>query len=88
MATAFQACSISKPVTALAALRLVQAGRLGLDDDVNDRLTRWRLPANGAWQPRVTLRHLLSHSAGLTETFFLSLPSLSWYLRVLRRPSM
>ncbi len=37
-ATRFQAASISKPVTALAALRLVDAGVLDLDADVNDTL--------------------------------------------------
>lgn len=64
--TLFQAGSISKPVFALAALRLVEQGRLGLDDDVNQRLTSWKIPAAGPWQPRITLRQLLTHSAGLT----------------------
>ena len=64
--TRFQAASISKPVAALAALRLVESGRLELDADVNAYLTAWRVPATGGWQPRVTLRQLLSHSAGLT----------------------
>ncbi len=65
-ATLFQAGSISKPIFALAAMRLVEQGRLGLDEDVNQRLTSWKVPATGPWQPRVTLRQLLSHSAGLT----------------------
>jgi len=64
--TLFQAGSISKPIFALAAMRLVQQGRLDLDEDVNRYLTSWKVPANGAWQPRVTLRQILSHSAGLT----------------------
>lgn len=64
--TRFQAASISKPVSALAALRLVEEGRLDLDADINDYLTSWRVPANGGWQPKVTLRQILSHSAGLT----------------------
>ena len=64
--TLFQAASISKPIFALAALRLVGQGRLGLDEDVNQRLTSWKVPATGPWQPRVTLRQLLTHSAGLT----------------------
>ena len=68
--TLFQACSISKPVTALALLRLVERGDLGLDDDVNERLTAWRVPPNASWQPRVTPRMLLSHSAGLTTSGF------------------
>lgn len=64
--TLFQAGSISKPVFALAVMRLVQEGRLALDEDVNTYLTSWRVPANGDWQPHVTLRHLLSHTAGMT----------------------
>jgi CubicO group peptidase (beta-lactamase class C family) len=65
--TLLQAASISKPVAAVAALRLVEAGRLALDEPVNDRLTTWRLPENAftAAGP-VTLRQLLSHSGGLT----------------------
>ncbi|EDX82367.1 beta-lactamase [Synechococcus sp. PCC 7335] len=64
--TLFQAGSISKPIFSLAVLRLVQEGRLNLDEDVNRYLTSWKVPANGDWQPRVTLRHLLSHTAGTT----------------------
>jgi CubicO group peptidase (beta-lactamase class C family) len=64
--TLFQAASISKPVCAMGVMRLVQEGRLDLDADVNDSLTSWRVPANGDWQPRVTLRQLLSHTAGTT----------------------
>jgi CubicO group peptidase (beta-lactamase class C family) len=64
--TRFQAASISKPVAAAAALRLVAEGRLELDADINHKLVGWKIPANGPWQPRVTLRQLLSHSAGLT----------------------
>jgi CubicO group peptidase (beta-lactamase class C family) len=45
----------------------VQEGRLTLDDDVNRWLTRWRVPAHEwAAESPVTLRRLLSHTAGLT----------------------
>jgi CubicO group peptidase (beta-lactamase class C family) len=64
--TLFQAGSISKPVFALAVMQLVQEGKLDLDKDVNEYLRSWKIPANGSWQPKVTLRQLLSHSAGLT----------------------
>ncbi len=64
--TLFQAASISKPITALAVMRLVQDGRLDLDEDVNRYLRSWSIPANGSWRPRVTLRHLLSHTGGTT----------------------
>jgi CubicO group peptidase (beta-lactamase class C family) len=64
--TIFQAGSISKPVFAMAVMRLVRDGKLDLDEDVNRYLKSWKVPANGPWQPRVTLRQLLSHTAGLT----------------------
>lgn len=64
--TLFQAASISKPMFALAVMRLVQEGKLDLDEDVNRYLTSWKVPPNGSWQPRITLRQILSHSAGLT----------------------
>jgi CubicO group peptidase (beta-lactamase class C family) len=65
--TLFQAASISKPVSALAVLQLVQEGKLNLDADVNDYLRSWRLPASDlAKTQKVTLRRLLSHSAGMT----------------------
>jgi CubicO group peptidase (beta-lactamase class C family) len=65
--TLFQAASVSKPVAALAALRLVEEGTLGLDEDVNTRLTSWKVPANEfTAAQKVTLRRLLSHSAGMT----------------------
>lgn len=65
--TLFQAASISKPVSALAALRMVESGDLSLDKPINDYLTRWQLPENElAEQVPVTLTHLLSHTGGLT----------------------
>ncbi|MGI8912359.1 MAG: serine hydrolase [Chloroflexota bacterium] len=73
-ATLFQAASISKPVTAAAVLRLVEAGRLDLDEDVNRYLVSWKVPANDGWQPRVTLRHLLCHGGGITVHGFPGYP--------------
>ena len=65
--TLFQAGSISKPVAAMAALRLVQQGKLSLDADVNQYLTSWKVPTSTA-APRavVTLRELLTHTAGFS----------------------
>jgi CubicO group peptidase (beta-lactamase class C family) len=68
--TRFQACSISKPIAALAMLRLAGRGLLDLDADINTKLRSWRLPCNQDWQPVVTLRQLVSHSAGLTTSGF------------------
>lgn len=65
--TLFQAGSISKPVAALAALHQVQKGRLSLDADVNSELISWKLPESPAANGKpVTLRELLTHTAGLT----------------------
>jgi CubicO group peptidase (beta-lactamase class C family) len=65
--TLFQAGSVSKPIAALAALRLVQDGRLSLDEDVNIKLRSWKVPDNEfTAEQKVTLRRILSHSAGLT----------------------
>jgi CubicO group peptidase (beta-lactamase class C family) len=65
--TLFQAASISKPVAATAALRLVERGELDLDEDVNGGLTSWQIPATRhTTRQSVTLRGLLTHSAGLT----------------------
>lgn len=68
--TVFQACSISKHVAAFGALRLVDQGVLDLDEDVDAYLTSWRLPATDGWRPVVTVRHLLSHTAGLSYNWF------------------
>lgn len=66
-ATLFQAGSISKPVAAAGALKLVEQGTLSLDEDVNAKLKSWRVPENEFTQKeKVTLRRLLSHTAGLT----------------------
>lgn len=65
--TLFQAGSISKSIAALGALYLVEKGKLSLDDDVNNRLTSWKVPENDfTRQRKVTLRLLLSHTAGMT----------------------
>ena len=65
--TLFQAGSISKPLAAMAALRLVQEKKLTLDADVNSELVSWKVPASPAANGKpVTLRELLTHTAGFT----------------------
>ena len=69
--TLFQACSISKGVTAAAVLALVQRKELNLDEDVNKKLTSWKVPENQFTKDKkVTLRRLLSHTAGVTVSGF------------------
>lgn len=65
--TLFQAGSISKPVAATGTLSLVEQGRLSLDENVNRKLKSWKVPDNEFTKDqKVTLRRILSHSAGLT----------------------
>lgn len=71
--TRFQAGSVSKGVAAACALRLVDQGRVSLDEDVNRYLQTWRVPEH-AFGESVTLRHLLSHTAGTTVTGFPGYP--------------
>jgi CubicO group peptidase (beta-lactamase class C family) len=63
-ATRLQSGSIAKPVAALGALKLVELGRLTLDEPVGPRLPSW--PYAAELPPGVNLRRLLSHDAGLT----------------------
>jgi CubicO group peptidase (beta-lactamase class C family) len=65
--TLFQAASISKCLTAVAALRLVDQGLLVLDEDINPKLQSWKIPRNDFVNSSpVTLRRLLCHNAGFT----------------------
>lgn len=61
---AFEIGSITKQVTAAAIVRLAEAGRLGLDDPIGAHL-----PALAERAPGVTLRHLLSHTSGLSRAW-------------------
>jgi CubicO group peptidase (beta-lactamase class C family) len=65
--TLFQAGSISKPVAATGTLSLVEHGTLSLDENVNLKLKSWQVPDNEFTKDqKVTLRRIMSHSAGLT----------------------
>ncbi|MBC3766335.1 serine hydrolase [Neptunicella marina] len=69
--TAFSTASISKPVTATLALMLVEQGKLSLDKPINQYLKRWKLTDNQFTHNKpVTLRHLLSHTAGTSQGGF------------------
>jgi CubicO group peptidase (beta-lactamase class C family) len=71
--TLFQAGSISKPVSAIAAMQQVERGRLSLDADIDTVLRSWKVPQNELTaKEKVTLRRLLSHRAGLTVHGFRS----------------
>ncbi len=69
--TLFQAASLTKGVAATAVLNLVQEGTVSLDQEINTYLTSWQLPRNSYQDnEKVTLRRLLSHTAGTTVSGF------------------
>lgn len=63
----FQGASLSKWVTAWGVMTLVEEGKLDLDEPVLTYLTRWQLPESQFDNNGVTVRRLLSHTAGLTD---------------------
>ena len=67
--TLFQAASISKPVSALATLRLAQEGRIDLDASIQDLLVSFQLP-EADFEDEVTPRHILNHTGGLNVDGF------------------
>lgn len=70
--TLFQAGSVSKSIVAVAALRLVDLGKVRLDDPVDRSLTSWKLPASTFTEKRTpTLRQLLNHTSGMGVHGFL-----------------
>ena len=65
--TMFSVGSVSKVLTAVLTLRTVERGAVDLDTDVNRYLRRWKVPVNDYTRKTpVTLRRILSHTAGLT----------------------
>lgn len=81
--TLFQAASISKVAAALGTMHLVEHNVLSLDGNVNDALVSWKVPDNEfTAREKVTLRRIMSHTAGLTVHGFdgfqpgMSLPTL------------
>jgi len=70
--TLFQAGSISKPVAAYGALRLVEQNKVDLGEDINTYLKSWKLAGNEFTKDKkVTLKNLLNHSGGITVHGFL-----------------
>lgn len=61
----YRAESISKSVTAWGVMRLVEQGAIGLDDPLQQHLGDWVLPESNYSEEAITVRQLLSHSAGM-----------------------
>ncbi|MEQ5790036.1 beta-lactamase family protein [Muricauda sp. NFXS6] len=65
--TIFQVASLSKFVSATGVMKLHEMEKIDLDAPVSKYLTRWQLPPSEFDNERVTVRRLLSHTAGLTD---------------------
>jgi CubicO group peptidase (beta-lactamase class C family) len=65
--TVFGVASLGKWVAAVGGMKLVEAGKLDLDVPVSTYLTRWQLPSSQFNNDGVTIRRLLSHTAGITD---------------------
>ncbi|WP_323125824.1 serine hydrolase domain-containing protein [Gracilibacillus oryzae] len=64
----FSACSISKFLTGLLAVKLTEDGMLDLDENVNEKLVTWKVPENEfTIHKKVTLRSLLCHQSGIKD---------------------
>lgn len=69
--TMFSAGSISKLVMAAAAFQLIQEQKISLDEPINAYLKSWKIPENDyTRQTPITLRMLLSHTAGTSQTSY------------------
>jgi CubicO group peptidase (beta-lactamase class C family) len=64
--TVFLAASLAKPVAAAAVLVLAEEGKLMPDEPVSEVLKPWPLPSSSHDHSKITLRQLLSHTAGLS----------------------
>jgi CubicO group peptidase (beta-lactamase class C family) len=65
--TVFGVASVGKWVAAVGIMKLVEQGKLDLDKPVSNYLTRWKLPPSSFNNDNVTIRRLLSHTAGITD---------------------
>jgi len=65
--TVFQIASLSKWVSAFGVMKLVEQSKLDLDAPIGRYLTRWQLPPSEFDNDDVTVRRLLSHTAGFTD---------------------
>jgi len=65
--TVFSTASMSKWLAASAVMKLIQDGSIDLDDPVSNYLTRWQLPSGEFDNNEVTIRRLLSHTAGFRD---------------------
>ncbi|MCQ1777905.1 beta-lactamase family protein [Neorhizobium galegae] len=67
--TIFRLASITKPIVTIATMRLVEQGRIGLDDPVTKWLPDFRHRLEDGFEPVILIRHLLTHTSGLSYCF-------------------
>ncbi len=67
--TIFRLASITKPIVAITAMRLVEQGRIGLDDPITKWLPDFRPRLPDGSEAVIRIRHLLTHTSGLGYTF-------------------
>ncbi|QSQ28404.1 beta-lactamase family protein [Pyxidicoccus parkwayensis] len=65
----FRLASLTKAMTSVAALKLVEQGKLGLEDPVTKWIPTFRPKLPDGTEPVITVRQLLTHTAGLTYDF-------------------
>lgn len=77
----FRIYSMTKAITSVAMMQLVEQGKMELDDPISKYLPEWKKPTvlnkkeDGTWDEvpattPITVRHLLRHTAGLTSPTF------------------
>lgn len=65
----FRLASVTKPIVTIAAMRLVEQGRIGLDDAVTRLLPDFRPKLPDGGEATILIRHLLTHTSGLGYSF-------------------
>lgn len=65
----FRLASLTKPIVATTSLAMIDAGLLGLDDAVSTHLPYFRPKLADGREPDITIRHLLTHTAGLSYSY-------------------
>ena len=83
--TLFQVASLGKWLTAWGVMALVEEGRIDLDAPVSTYVTRWQLPASEFDADGVTIRRLLSHTAGLDDGEILEANQIIGYFNYVNR---
>lgn len=64
--TGFNIGSISKTMTTWGVMKLVESGKADLDEPIENYLSRWKIPESEFDHTKVTIRNILSHTAGLS----------------------